>query len=314
MTNPSYTINAASDILERNRRAVARAVRNVEPDEIKAGQKRWRMSTIFKAFEATYHQPQQPSDKAWSNARTRKAAADADTAEFVNEVKRGEWCRTSEVLELMTVENLMMRENFIGVSGKIADSLHLIDRDAAYLIVKDAIYDCLNRIASGDGVFRLAIELVERAGGKPKLMELLKGYQDLRATCVEVDEAEKLQKARELAAPRKSPTVAELADSVAGLTGNEIHEIIRDEWHHVVQQLICGTSSVPGAFLSPPVVKSFADALAGRDKKEINAIFRTIWGLAAEALSAEQGKVLARLSDPNAAWSHNGWRGDGERR
>jgi hypothetical protein len=46
-----FSINGASEILERDRRTIVRAMRHVTPDAEERGQPRWRMKTILDALE-----------------------------------------------------------------------------------------------------------------------------------------------------------------------------------------------------------------------------------------------------------------------
>ena len=46
-----FSINAASEILERDRRTIVRAMRHVMPDAKERGQPRWRMKTILDALD-----------------------------------------------------------------------------------------------------------------------------------------------------------------------------------------------------------------------------------------------------------------------
>jgi hypothetical protein len=48
-----FSINGASEILERDRRTIMRAMRHVTPDAKERGQPRWRMKTILDALERT---------------------------------------------------------------------------------------------------------------------------------------------------------------------------------------------------------------------------------------------------------------------
>jgi hypothetical protein len=239
-----------------------------------------------------------------SESRARKTTADAEISEFELAKQKGEWARIDVMPEYLIVENLMMRENFIGVSGKIADSLHMIDRDAAYLIVKDAIYECLNRIATGKSSLQYAIDAIEHAGGKPKLLERLETLKASQEMSVEVDDEELRQMTVLAAAPRKSPIVAELVDLLAGRTPREIYEILRDEWYRVIKE-----SHSPDFVLPSPMIMRFAEVLVGRSKSEINAIFRAVLGAVEEVIHAELTKALDGLSDPNGV-SFHGTRAD----
>jgi hypothetical protein len=51
MKIPTYTVNAAVEILEKNPRLILKALRRVPPDEINGKQKRWKMKTIEDALD-----------------------------------------------------------------------------------------------------------------------------------------------------------------------------------------------------------------------------------------------------------------------
>jgi hypothetical protein len=48
-----YSINAAAEILERQRRTLRRALAHVEPDSHERGQPRWRLPVIIQALQGT---------------------------------------------------------------------------------------------------------------------------------------------------------------------------------------------------------------------------------------------------------------------
>jgi len=53
---PFFTINAAAEVLERDRRTIGRALRGVAPDHQDAqGREQWRLATIVKALTASEH-------------------------------------------------------------------------------------------------------------------------------------------------------------------------------------------------------------------------------------------------------------------
>jgi hypothetical protein len=57
-----FSINGASEILERDRRTIARAMRHVTPDAKERGQPRWRMKTILDALGQTGVQTERRND------------------------------------------------------------------------------------------------------------------------------------------------------------------------------------------------------------------------------------------------------------
>jgi hypothetical protein len=53
MTTPLFSINAATEILERDRRTITKSLRHTPPDGKENGQPRWRLKTILDALEMT---------------------------------------------------------------------------------------------------------------------------------------------------------------------------------------------------------------------------------------------------------------------
>jgi hypothetical protein len=51
MANPTFTINAATELLESDRRKIQKALRNVPPDAKVKGQQQWRLKTILDAMD-----------------------------------------------------------------------------------------------------------------------------------------------------------------------------------------------------------------------------------------------------------------------
>jgi hypothetical protein len=51
MANPTFTINAATELLESDRRKIQKALRNVPPDAKVKGQQQWRLKTIIDALD-----------------------------------------------------------------------------------------------------------------------------------------------------------------------------------------------------------------------------------------------------------------------
>jgi hypothetical protein len=53
MTTPLFSINAAAEILERDRRTITKSLRYTPPDGKENNQPRWRLKTILDALEMT---------------------------------------------------------------------------------------------------------------------------------------------------------------------------------------------------------------------------------------------------------------------
>jgi hypothetical protein len=73
MTTPLFSMNAAAEILERDRRTITRALRNVVPDGKQRGADRWRLKTIIDALERL--QPTTPSGHGADREGDRLIAA-----------------------------------------------------------------------------------------------------------------------------------------------------------------------------------------------------------------------------------------------
>jgi hypothetical protein len=50
MTTPVFSINSASELLERDRRTITKALRHTPPDKKERGQDRWKLPTILAAL------------------------------------------------------------------------------------------------------------------------------------------------------------------------------------------------------------------------------------------------------------------------
>lgn len=61
MTTPMFSINAAAEILERDRRTLVKSLRHTPPDGKQGGAARWRLKTIIDALSAMQPAPT-PSD------------------------------------------------------------------------------------------------------------------------------------------------------------------------------------------------------------------------------------------------------------
>jgi hypothetical protein len=111
-----------------------------------------------------------------SDARARKETAHAAKAEFELESAQREYCSVEHVAKCAVIEITLVRENFLAAPGKIADSLHMVDRGVAELLVRDEIYECLGRLAGGRGGVEFALEMINRSGGKanPKVLALIR--------------------------------------------------------------------------------------------------------------------------------------------
>jgi hypothetical protein len=65
MTTPLFSINAAGEVLERDRRTITKALRHTPPDGTENSQPRWRLKTILDALAAL-----QPAPAPLANANS----------------------------------------------------------------------------------------------------------------------------------------------------------------------------------------------------------------------------------------------------
>ena len=70
----TFSINAAAEILERDRRTITKALRNVEPDAHERGQRRWRLPKIIKALETSAPMTKQRYNSGVDNVHSDLAA------------------------------------------------------------------------------------------------------------------------------------------------------------------------------------------------------------------------------------------------
>jgi hypothetical protein len=101
-----------------------------------------------------------------SDARARKETANASKAEFENEKDQGLWIKVDDVVAYHTAEVLLIREHLLTMPGKIADPLHMVDRIDAHRIVKDEVYESLDKLASGKAASNLVVDTIRKCGGK----------------------------------------------------------------------------------------------------------------------------------------------------
>jgi hypothetical protein len=101
-----------------------------------------------------------------SSARARVAVAHAEKSEFENEQAQGKWVKVDEVASYYSAEVLLVREHLLTMPGKVADPLHMIDRIEAYAVVKDEVYESLDKLASGRAASDLVVDTIRKCGGK----------------------------------------------------------------------------------------------------------------------------------------------------
>jgi hypothetical protein len=112
-----------------------------------------------------------------TDARTRVALAKAESAERQNQQDAGEWVRVKEVVAYLLAEILRMREHFLSMPGKMCGPLANVDSIDAYRVVKDEVWESLDRFADGKAAVNFIIEAIHQCAGKvsdPEAQALLK--------------------------------------------------------------------------------------------------------------------------------------------
>jgi len=123
-----------------------------------------------------------------SEARARSANAIADRNEMETANAKGELCRIGDAFDFVIATLMTIREHLLVLPGKMANGLHKVDGDFAFHVLRDEIYECLDRIANPTDAVRLAVEICERSGGNPKLLEMLVELHRFHKVWEETDE------------------------------------------------------------------------------------------------------------------------------
>jgi hypothetical protein len=79
VTTPMFSINAAAEVLEKDRRTVIKSLRQVPPDGKERGADRWRLKTIIDALEKM--QPATPAPVGQIDPRLARLYAEYDAGE-----------------------------------------------------------------------------------------------------------------------------------------------------------------------------------------------------------------------------------------
>ena len=80
MTTPMFSINAAAELLERDRRTIQKSLRHTPPDGKEGRAGRWRLKTIIDALERM-QPPRTPANNGSSDPRLETVYRQLDAAE-----------------------------------------------------------------------------------------------------------------------------------------------------------------------------------------------------------------------------------------
>jgi hypothetical protein len=143
MTAQTYTVNGASDLLEKDRRLIGRVLKNIPPDSKAGGKATWRIPTIVNALIADA-ESRGVSAPGLTEARTRVATARAETAEFENEKTKGDWVKLSVATEWMIRDTLVVKERLLCLSGELSEAFDAAQREEVEDKVRQALTELSN--------------------------------------------------------------------------------------------------------------------------------------------------------------------------
>jgi phage terminase Nu1 subunit (DNA packaging protein) len=146
-----YTINKCSEMLERDRASVARALRSVPPDGGTASRPLYRLASVVRALVAYEIKPDDRRGNGdvarLAAARTELAREQAEAARLKNAAARGELVRMSVVERGATIIFAAFRERCLAVPGKIAAICEMRSRGEIEQTVRGEIYDALDELS-----------------------------------------------------------------------------------------------------------------------------------------------------------------------
>jgi phage terminase Nu1 subunit (DNA packaging protein) len=119
MTARLWSINALATELGRDRRTIAKALRQVAPDGKADGGKAWFMTTALAALAAA-DQPRKPDDLDPAQERARKDRALAEQTEMRNDLTRGSVVLIEDVQRLVVGEYGIVRSRVLSMPSRIA--------------------------------------------------------------------------------------------------------------------------------------------------------------------------------------------------
>lgn len=123
--------------LQRDRRTMSEALRNIDPDGKIGNKDAWYVLTAFRALNR---------DKV--GARERKVAAEADLAELQLAQKRSELANIQRIAEAVDAERSVVRERLLGMVGKLSGRLSPDDVQ----LVENELYEALEQLGSGESL------------------------------------------------------------------------------------------------------------------------------------------------------------------
>src|SRR3954453_10904604 len=129
-----YSVSDLATELQRDRRTMGDALRNIAPDGELRGRPTWFMMT---AISALYGER--------TGARERKLLAEAGLAELLLAQRRGELASIQVLVDAVDGERVVVREHLLGMLGKLSGRLSPEDVQ----LVEDELYEVLEQLSAG---------------------------------------------------------------------------------------------------------------------------------------------------------------------
>jgi hypothetical protein len=146
-----YTINKCSEMLERDRASVARALRKVAPDAGTPSRPLFRLATVVSALVAYETKPdgrRAAGDVARLAAeRARLAREQADQVALKNAILRGEYVRLKNVQRGAETIFAAFRERILSIPGKLAAVCEMRSRAEIELVLRDECWEALEELS-----------------------------------------------------------------------------------------------------------------------------------------------------------------------
>lgn len=142
MTPKLWSISAAAVELKKDRRTIAAALRDVQPDgKISARAHGWRLDTILSALSPA---TADAGDLDLNEQRARLAKEQADAAEMKNAMMRRELLPASDVAAYLGAALARVRARLLAVPPKAAPLCHAAGSVArAEIVIREAITEAL---------------------------------------------------------------------------------------------------------------------------------------------------------------------------
>jgi len=163
MKNQTFSVHAAAVLLERDRGIVSRTMRGIKPDATDGGVSRWRLRTIVEALAArdrySANPRATPGRVNLANERALLAREQKNMVAHKNAIARGEFAPVSVLVAVMKRHNLCIRENLLGIPGKLADDLSFGDVERRVIVeekLRDEIYQILENLSDPESYRRFA--------------------------------------------------------------------------------------------------------------------------------------------------------------